>query len=155
MAGYLSGHLPWLAFLITVLDLVLSVMVLTTAFSALLRWLPDRPASPRGTWVAAVTSAVLFAGGKALIGMYLGRASVTSSYGAAGSFVVVMLWVYYSSQILLYGATVGRVYDESMAGPAGPATGSAGHRDDAPKTQAAAAPSSWASSASPSPADRA
>jgi membrane protein len=62
-------------------------------------------------WLGALTSAILFAIGKHLIGLYLGRASVASAYGAAGSFVVVILWIYYSAQILLLGAEVTSVLD--------------------------------------------
>ena len=112
VAGWLSARHPSLALLLTGFDFALSVVVLGTAFAALLRWLPDRPPSARGLWLSAGLAALLFGLGKTLIGFYLGRASFASSYGAAGSFVVVLLWIYYSAQILLYGAAVGRIYDE-------------------------------------------
>lgn len=96
----------------SVIDVLVSAIVLTMAFAALMRSLPDRPPTRKGVWISAVASVVLFTLGKYLIGLYLGRSSVASSYGAAGSFVVLMLWVYYSSQILLYGAALGRVSDE-------------------------------------------
>jgi membrane protein len=115
VTGFLSSRYAALGVLARLLEFGLSTAVLTVAFAALLRWLPDRPPGRRATWLSAFTSSVLFAVGKSLIGLYLGRASVTSTYGAAGSFVVLMLWVYYSSQILLYGAAVGRVYDERRA----------------------------------------
>lgn len=112
VTGFLSERYAALGLLASLLDLEVSIVVLTVAFAGLLRWLPDRPPSRRAMWLSALTSAVLFAIGKLLIGLYLGRTSVTSTYGAAGSFVVIMLWIYYSSQILLYGAAVGRIYDE-------------------------------------------
>lgn len=115
VTAFLSSRYAALSVLARLLEFGLSTAVLTLAFAALLRWLPDRPPSRRGMWLSALTSSVLFAIGKSLIGLYLGRASVTSAYGAAGSFVVLMLWVYYSSQILLYGAAVGRVHDERRA----------------------------------------
>jgi len=92
------------------------------AFAALLRWLPDRPPRHRGLVISAVVSALLFTLGKNLIGLYLARAGVASSYGAAGSFVVVMLWVYYSSQIMLFGAACGYADEALRLGPShGPA----------------------------------
>jgi hypothetical protein len=71
-------------------------------------------------WIGAACSAVLFAVGKHLIGLYLARASVASSYGAAGSFVVVMLWVYYSAQILLFGAALAATLDALGGGDTAP-----------------------------------
>ncbi|UZD55900.1 YihY/virulence factor BrkB family protein [Caldimonas aquatica] len=111
LGAYLEGRFPALAVTITVLDLVVSSAVLSVGFASLLRWLPDEPPRWRAVWAGAITTAVLFAVGKHVIGLYLGRASVASSYGAAGSVVVVMLWVYYSSQILLLGAALAWVLD--------------------------------------------
>jgi membrane protein len=107
----LSARYPALAVLARVSELGLSFAVLSVAFGAILRWLPDEAPSRRALIMSSTLSAGLFVFGKTFIGMYLGRASVASSYGAAGSFVVVMLWVYYSSQILLFGAAVGREWD--------------------------------------------
>ena len=109
---FLSARYAPLGVLATLLDLAASIAVLSVAFAALLRWLPDQPPSRRAVRLSALVSAVLFAVGKYLIGLYLGRTSVASSYGAAGSFVVVMLWVYYSSQILLFGAALAAAIDE-------------------------------------------
>jgi membrane protein len=97
------------------LDLLVSVFMLGLAFAALLRWLPDTPPSRRALWVAAPASALLFSLGKTLIGLYIGRTSIGSSFGAAGSLAVLMLWVYYSAQILLYGAALGHVHAEQHA----------------------------------------
>jgi membrane protein len=72
--------------------------------------LPDVKLNWRDVWVGAAVTAVLFTLGKYLIGLYLGRAGVTSAYGAAGSFVAVLLWIYYSSLIFLFGAEFTRVY---------------------------------------------
>ena len=109
---FITARYELLGVLATVVDLAVSVGLLSVAFAGLIRWLPDEAPSRKGVWVSAIASAVLFTIGKSLIGLYLGRASVSSSYGAAGSFVVLMLWVYYSSQILLYGAALGRISDE-------------------------------------------
>ena len=86
-------------------------MVVTTALFALLyRVLPDVRLHWRDVMTGAFVTAVLFTIGQQLIGLYLGQSSVTSSYGAAGSVMVLLLWVYYSCQILLFGAEFTRVY---------------------------------------------
>jgi membrane protein len=109
---YLSSRHAVLAVAARALDFVVSMAVLGVAFAALLRWLPDRAPRRRSLWLAALVSAGLFAVGKTLIGLYVAKSSLASTYGAAGSFVVVLLWVYYSAQILLFGAAVGRVDEE-------------------------------------------
>jgi membrane protein len=106
LTQWLSQQLPVLAHLLTLFDFVLSLLVLAVAFVAFLRWLPDRAPRWRSITAGAVVSALLFAVGKQLIGLYLGRVSTASSFGAAGSLVVVLLWVYYSAQILLFGTAV-------------------------------------------------
>ncbi|MCM5677954.1 YihY/virulence factor BrkB family protein [Schlegelella sp. S2-27] len=117
VGAYLSGRYPPLAPAIAAMDIVVSSLVLTFGFAALLRWLPESPPGWHAVFVGAAASAVLFAVGKHLIGLYLGRAGVASSYGAAGSFVVVMLWVYYSSQILLLGAALAWTVDGAQLRP--------------------------------------
>lgn len=122
LGAYLSSRYPAIAELMGVLDVLVSTAVLAAAFAALLRWLPERRPSRLAVWSGALSSAVMFSVGKHLIGLYLVHASVASSYGAAGSFVVVMLWVYYSAQILLLGGAVGAVVDEQFS-PFHPAHG--------------------------------
>ena len=112
---FITARYEMLGVLAAFVDISVSIGLLSVAFAGLLRWLPDEAPSRKGVWVSAIASAVLFTVGKSLIGLYLGRASVASSYGAAGSFVVLMLWVYYSSQLLLYGAALGRITDERDA----------------------------------------
>jgi membrane protein len=72
--------------------------------------LPDARIAWRDVWVGAVMTALLFTLGKSLIGLYLGRSSIGSTYGAAGSLVVLLVWVYYSSQILFFGAEFTKVW---------------------------------------------
>ena len=120
LGAYLAKRYDGLAEVLAVIDVGVSTAVLVVAFAALLRWLPDVPPSRRAVWVGAACSALLFAIGKHLIGLYLARASVASSYGAAGSFVVVMLWVYYSAQILLFGAALAATLDARHGGDTGP-----------------------------------
>lgn len=112
VGSYLSVRYPTVSELMGLVDVAVSTTVLAAAFAALLRWLPERRPSRLAVWVGALSSAVMFSVGKHLIGLYLVHASVASSYGAAGSFVVVMLWVYYSAQILLLGGALGAVVDE-------------------------------------------
>jgi len=72
--------------------------------------LPDAKIAWRDVWVGAAITSLLFTIGKFAIGMYLGKSDVGSAYGAAGSLVILLVWVYYSSQILLYGAEFTAVY---------------------------------------------
>jgi membrane protein len=72
--------------------------------------LPDVKIRWRSVWVGAATTALLFTVGKFLIGLYLGRSTAVSAYGAAGSVVLLLLWVYYSAQILFFGAEITEVY---------------------------------------------
>jgi membrane protein len=87
-----------------------SFVVVTALFAMIFKLLPDARIEWRDVWLGAAVTAVLFTIGKGLIGVYLGRAGVTSVYGAAGSLVLVLLWVYYSSQLLFLGAEFTEVY---------------------------------------------
>jgi membrane protein len=108
---WLSLRMPVLAGALTLFDFGVSSLVLACAFWGFLRWLPDRAPGRHAAMVGALASALLFAVGKHFIGLYLGRVSTADSFGAAGSLVVVMLWVYYSSQILLFGAALAWALD--------------------------------------------
>src|SRR4029078_1548867 len=87
-----------------VLDLVLNFGLLTLLFALIYKMIPRVHVSWHDVWIGAAVAALLFTVCKFLIGMYLGKSHVTSSFGAAGSMVIVMLWVYYSAQIFLLGA---------------------------------------------------
>jgi len=89
---------------------VVSFAFVTLLFAMIYKVLPDVEIAWSDVWVGAGVTALLFTAGKHLIGLYLGRFGVTSAYGAAGSVVVILLWVYYSSQILLFGAEFTQVY---------------------------------------------
>jgi membrane protein len=89
---------------------VVSWAFLTLAIALVYRILPDAKIAWRDVWVGAGVSALLFLLGNHLIGWYLAATSVTSVYGAASSIVIVLLWVYYSSQVVLFGAEFTRVY---------------------------------------------
>jgi len=86
------------------LNLLVSLAVVTVLFATIFKVLPDAPIAWRDVWVGAITTSVLFTIGKSLIGLYLGRASIGSLYGAAGSLVVMTMWVFYASMIVFLGA---------------------------------------------------
>ncbi|HYE59507.1 MAG TPA: YihY/virulence factor BrkB family protein, partial [Rhodothermales bacterium] len=92
------------------LNVVISIGLITLLFALIYRYLPDARIAWRDVWVGALVTAVLFTLGKLLIGLYLGNSTTASTYGAAGSLVVLLLWVYYSAMILLFGAEVTQVY---------------------------------------------
>ncbi len=94
-------------------NLVLSLAVFTLLFALMYKILPRVKIAWRDVWVGAAVTALLFSVGKLLIGLYIGKTSVASSYGAAGALVVLLLWVYYSSQVFLLGAEFTRAYAES------------------------------------------
>lgn len=109
LSRVLNAWIPWLSSVLELADVITSYVLLTFAFAALLKWLPPVKIPWRHVWPAALLTALLFSLGKFVIGMYLGRAGFGSTYGAAGSFVIVIMWVYYSSQIFLFGAEYARL----------------------------------------------
>jgi membrane protein len=92
------------------LDVLVSYLVITFLFALIFKLLPDVTISWKSVWIGAALTAVLFMIGKFIIGVYIGSASIGSIYGAAGSLVVVLVWTYYSSQILFLGAELIRAY---------------------------------------------
>jgi membrane protein len=92
------------------LNSIISFGVITLLFAMIYKVLPDVEIAWGDVWIGAAVTALLFTIGKFLIGLYIGHSAVASSYGAAGALVVVLLWVYYSAQILLLGAEFTQVY---------------------------------------------
>jgi membrane protein len=88
----------------------------------ILKLLPDVSIAWRDVWAGAFLTALLFNLGKFLISFYIGRSSMVSIYGAAGSIIILLLWVYYSAQILFFGAEFTRLYAAQRASSAGPKT---------------------------------
>jgi membrane protein len=107
---YTSGLWGDVAFVGQALNFVISFGVITLLFAMIYKVLPDVEIAWRDVWIGAAVTALLFTIGKFLIGLYLGHSAVASSYGAAGALVVILLWVYYSAQILLLGAEFTQVY---------------------------------------------
>jgi membrane protein len=95
---------PEQALLSRLLELTVSLLVLTFVFALLFKYLPDAEIRWRDVWLGGIVTAVLFTVGKTAIGYYLGQAGVGSAYGAAGSLVVLLVWVYYSALIFFFGA---------------------------------------------------
>jgi membrane protein len=101
-----------------VLNQVVSLAVITLLFAAMFKVLPDAKISWRSVWVGAAVTALLFAVGKFLIGFYLGKSNPGEAYGAAGSLAVLLLWVYYSSLIVLFGAEFTETWARERRGEA-------------------------------------
>ena len=114
--AWLGRRAPGIPTLLAFANTFVSLVVLTALFTLLYRVLPDVKLRWRDVVIGGITTAVLFTIGKVLIGLYLGRSAVTSSYGAIGSVLVLLVWVYYSAQILLLGAEFTRVYTERNKG---------------------------------------
>lgn len=108
--AWLSSLSPDIPAVWTVVSLLVSLLVTTGLFALLFGVLPDVRLHVRDVMAGAFVTAVLFTIGQQLIGLYLGQSSTASSYGAAGSMMILLLWVYYSCQILLFGAEFTRVY---------------------------------------------
>ncbi len=98
------GGLTDAAVVLRGLNALVSLIVITLLFATIFKVLPDVPVAWRDVWVGASITAALFSVGKSLIGLYLGRASIGSPYGAAGSLVVMTVWVFYASLIVFFGA---------------------------------------------------
>jgi membrane protein len=95
------------------INFVLSFAIITGLFALIYKILPSVKIAWHDVWIGAAVTALLFTIGKSLIGLYLGKSAVTSGFGAAGSFVVLLVWVYYSAQIFLLGAEFTWVYSHS------------------------------------------
>lgn len=87
-----------------------SLLVIALLFALIFRMIPDARITWRDVWLGAVIAAVLFELGKFVLGFYFGRSAMASSYGAAGSLIIILVWVFYSAQILFFGAAFTRVY---------------------------------------------
>ena len=101
----------------------ISFAVITTLFALIFKVLPDVEIAWRDVWLGAAITSLLFTLGKYLLGLYLAHATVTSTYGAAGSLVVVLLWTYYSAQILFFGAEFTQAYVRHRGAQVVPARG--------------------------------
>ncbi len=110
---WMEANIPAQAAILGIVNFVVSFGVITLMFGAIYKILPDVKIAWRDVWMGAIVTAVLFTVGKYALGLYLGSSSVSSGYGAAGSFVLLLLWVFYSAQILLFGAEFTQVYSRT------------------------------------------
>ena len=92
------------------IQLLVSFAVVTVLFAMIFRFVPDVRVEWRDVWFGSAFTAILFVLGKFMLGLYLGRSAIGSSYGAAGSLVVLLVWIFWSANILLFGAEVTQVY---------------------------------------------
>lgn len=121
LGGVVSGDQASQSLIWKVVNFVVSFGVITLLFALIYKILPDVKIQWRDVWIGALVTALLFTLGKAAIGWYLGRPGTTSTYGAAGSFVALLLWVYYSAQILFFGAEFTQVYAKAYGSQIEPA----------------------------------
>lgn len=104
LGGWSNGLMPGSETLLQILNAVISFAIITVLFAMIFKFMPQAKVAWRDVWVGAVVTALLFELGKFLIGLYVGKSAVASSYAAAGSLVVVLLWVYYAALVFLLGA---------------------------------------------------
>jgi membrane protein len=106
--------------LVFTLDVLLGFALATVLFAMIFKYVPREEITWGDVWVGALVTALLFSAGKWLIVVYLGRVAFASAYGVAGSFLVLLLWVYYSAQIFLLGAEFTRnfAYEHGSRAPA-------------------------------------
>jgi membrane protein len=109
VGSYVEGLAPGVPLLMQAANFVISFLVVTALFALIFRFLPDAEVAWRDVWFGALVTASLFTLGKYLIGLYLGKAGVGTPFGAAGSLVAFVVWVYYSGLIVFFGAELTQV----------------------------------------------
>lgn len=122
LSRYINELLPALGVLSAIANGLVSFLVITVLFALIFKILPDVKIAWRDVWIGGAVTSILFTAGKFLLAWYLGRSKMVSAYGAAGSMVLILLWVYYSAQILFFGAEVTKVYATRFGTKAQPAS---------------------------------
>jgi membrane protein len=115
IGDYLDRIMPGLPAILHIIHLTLAFGFTTVLFAMMFKILPDTHVRWRDVWLGAAATALLFTIGKYLIGLYIGSSHVATTYGAAGALVVILLWVYYSAQILLFGAEFAKAFGDWRA----------------------------------------
>ena len=110
LTQFIGSRFQGIAAIAHLLDILISFGFVTLLFAMIYKFLPDVEIQWQDVWTGAALTSILFTIGKFLIGLYLGSSGITSIYGAAGSLITVILWVYYSSLIFLLGAEFTEVY---------------------------------------------
>jgi membrane protein len=138
LGHWVEGIFPGAKALMSVVNFVITLALLSAVFAAIYKFLPDKPIAWRDVAVGAVATALLFTIGKSLIGLYIGSSKVAESYGTAGSLIVILVWIYYSTLTFLLGAEFTRAYAQRFG-------------SHAAQPQAAARPASSAPQPAPEP----
>ena len=107
---FAGNTFPIPEFFLQLINLILSIGVITLLFALIYKYLPDTEIPWRYVWLGAFVTSILFSLGKLAIGLYLGNSAIASSFGAAGSLVLLLVWIYYSAQILFFGAEFTQAY---------------------------------------------
>jgi len=119
LGGWVGGLLPGWELILQVLNVLVSYSILVVLFAMIYKYMPQADVAWSDVWTGAFVTALMFEIGKLLIGLYVGKSSVASSYAAAGSLVVVLIWVYYAAQVFLLGAEFTWVYANEHGSRAG------------------------------------
>ena len=117
---YVQTHLPGGLTLALSIYLIFDACIVVLVFAMIFKFLPDIKLRWSDVWVGSILTAILFVIGKWALGLYLGSGAASSAYGAASSLITLLLWIYYSSQILLFGAEFTQVYARRFGGPVKP-----------------------------------
>jgi membrane protein len=112
--AWFGSYLAQWSVILPAIDLILSLALTTVLFAMIFKYVPREKLAWGDVWIGGMVTACLFTVGKLLIGLYLGRSSLSSAYGAAGSIMVLLLWIYYSAQIFLLGAEFTRVFTYAL-----------------------------------------
>jgi membrane protein len=110
LGEYIGTRWPMADFWLSLINFTISFIVITFLFAMIFKFLPEIKIAWKDVWLGAAVTSVLFTLGKFLIGLYLGRSEVGNVFGAAGSLAVLLIWIYYSAQILFFGAEFTQVY---------------------------------------------
>ena len=109
-AEFIGTRWPMADFWLELINFLISFIVVTVLFAMIFKFLPEIKIAWKDVWLGAAVTSVLFSLGKFLIGLYLGRSEVGTTFGAAGSLAILLIWIYYSAQILFFGAEFTQVY---------------------------------------------
>lgn len=113
LSDYLSSIFPGISvFIIKLIDFAISAGVISVLFALIYKYLPDAIIRWKDVWVGAIVTALLFALGKFLISFYISKSDPGSAYGAAGSIIIILIWIYYSSLIIFFGSELAQQYAE-------------------------------------------
>jgi membrane protein len=110
LGEYIGTKWPLADFWLQLMNFVISFLVITLLFGMIFKFLPEIKIAWKDVWLGAAVTSILFTLGKFLIGLYLGRSEVGNTFGAAGSLAIMLIWIYYSAQILFFGAEFTQVY---------------------------------------------